>query len=242
LTSFGTDNEVETTGRRVQVLIVQEHPLLAAELSRVLTREADFAVVGVSGTGADALEATREHQPDVVLMDYRLPDMAGPSAASLILAAQPAAIVFHSADDSEDALLDAVDAGALAYLTKQATPEQIVDAVRRAAHGDLLIPADLFVRAIARRRNVASAKRERDAVRREFTPREIEVLQLLAMGLSTNHMSARIGIAPHTIEWHVRHVIEKLEVHSKLQAIIAAAHYGLIELGGPQAGGAGSEW
>lgn len=236
---FETHNEVETTGPQVQVLIVQDHPLLAAELSRVLTMEVDFTVVGISSTGADALNATREYQPDVVLMDYRLPDMGGPSAAGLILAAQPAAIVFHSADDSEDALLDAVDAGALAYLTKQATPEQIVDAVRRAAHGDLLIPADLFVRAIARRRNVASAKREREAVRREFTPREIEVLQLLAMGLSTNQMSARIGIAPHTIEWHVRHVIEKLEVHSKLQALIAAAHYGLIELGGAQGDSSG---
>jgi DNA-binding NarL/FixJ family response regulator len=234
LARFENDNDIETTGRPVQVLIVQDHPLLAAELSRVLTREVDFAVVGVSSTGADALQATREHQLDVVLMDYRLPDMGGPSAASLILAAQPAAIVFHSADDSEDALLDAVDAGALAYLTKQATPEQIVDAVRRAAHGDLLIPVDLFVRAIARKRDVASAKRERDAVRLEFTPREIEVLQLLGTGLTTNQMSARIGIAPHTIEWHVRHVIEKLGVHSKLQAIIAAARYGLIEIPGPQ--------
>ena len=223
----------------MQVLIVQDHALLAAELSRVLAKEADFVVVGVSSTGADALKATREQQPDVVLMDYRLPDMSGPSAATVILAEQPAAIVFHSADDSEDALLDAVDAGALAYLTKQATPEQIVDAVRRAAHGDLLIPADLFVRAIARKRNVASAKREREAVRLEFTPREIEVLQLLATGLSTNHMAARIGIAPHTIEWHVRNVIEKLAVHSKLQALIAAAHYGLIELRGPQSDSSG---
>jgi two-component system nitrate/nitrite response regulator NarL len=233
LARFETDNQIERTGPPVRVLIVQDHPLLAAELTRVLTREVDFAVVGVSSTGAEALEAAREHQPEVVLMDYRLPDMAGPAAAILILAQQPAAIVFHSADDSEDALLDAVDAGALAYLTKQATPEQIVDAVRRAAHGDLLIPVDLFVRAIARKRNVAAAKRERDAVRLEFTPREIEVLQLLAMGLSTNEMSLRIGIAPHTIEWHVRHVIEKLEVHSKLQALIAAAHYGLIELREP---------
>ena len=236
---FETDSTAEATGSPVQVLIVQDHALLAAELSRVLAKEADFVVVGVSSTGADALKATREHQPDVVLMDYRLPDMSGPSAATVILAEQPAAIVFHSADDSEDALLDAVDAGALAYLTKQATPEQIVDAVRRAAHGDLLIPADLFVRAIARKRNVASAKREREAVRLEFTPREIEVLQLLATGLSTNHMAARIGIAPHTIEWHVRNVIEKLAVHSKLQALIAAAHYGLIELRGPQSDSSG---
>jgi two-component system nitrate/nitrite response regulator NarL len=239
LARFENDHAAERPGRPVRVLIVQDHPLLAAELSRVLMREIDFAVVGISTTGVDALRATREHWPDVVLMDYRLPDMSGPSAASLILAEQPAGIVFHSADDSEDALLDAVDAGALAYLTKHATPEQIVDAVRRAAHGDLLIPAALFVRAIARKRSATSAQRERDAVRQEFTPREIEVLQLFAAGLSTAEMSARIGIAPHTIEWHVRHVIEKLGVHSKLQALVAAAHYGLIDLQGPQTDSSG---
>ena len=76
-------------------------------------------------------------------------------------------------------------------------------------------------------------------MRREFTPREIEVLQLLAMGLSTNQMSAQIGIAPHTIEWHVRHVIEKLGVHSKLQALIAAADFGLVDLRAPQADSSG---
>jgi two-component system, NarL family, nitrate/nitrite response regulator NarL len=225
------DDVIETARGRVRVLIVQNHPMLASEIARVLNREADLAVVDVSRTGAAALEATIHHQPDVVLMDYRLPDISGPSAAAMILAAHPAAaIVFHSADDSEEALLDAVDAGATAYLTKDASEEQIVEAVRRAGKGDLLIPVDLFVRAIARQRDVATAGRERESLLAEFTPRELEVLQLLAMGLDTNHMAHSLGIAPHTIEWHVRHVIEKLGVHSKLQAVIAAARLGLIEV------------
>jgi DNA-binding NarL/FixJ family response regulator len=217
----------------VRVLIVHDHAVLASEIARILTGESDLAVVGISATGEDGLKSTVQYQPDVVLMDYRLPDITGPSAAKVILAAQPApAIVFHSVDDSETALLDAVEAGATAYLTSHSSAEQIVEAVRRAARGDLLFPVELLVKALARQRQGAAARRAQDEVLAEFTPRELEVLQLLATGLDTTDMARRLGIAPHTVEWHVRHLIEKLHVHSKLQTVIAAARLGLIELTG----------
>ena len=217
--------------RRVQVLIVQDHPLLASAISRVLEAQPDLAVSGVSSSGADAVQAAADNRPDVVLMDFRLPDVTGPTAARMIKSAHAeAAIVFHSADESETALLDAIDAGATAYLTKDATADQIIEAVRRASAGEVLIPAELFARAIARQRGVVTRKRERDQLLAEFTPRELDILHLLAEGLDTTAMSQRLAIAPHTVEWHVRHVIEKLQVHSKLQAVIAAAHKGLIEL------------
>jgi two-component system nitrate/nitrite response regulator NarL len=222
---------MESSGRRVSVLIVQDHPLLASAISRVLEAQPDLAVSGVSSSGADAVQAATNHRPDVVLMDFRLPDVTGPAAARMIKSAHAeAAIVFHSADESETALLDAIDAGATAYLTKDATADQIIEAVRRASTGEVLIPAELFARAIARQRGVVTRKRERDQLLAEFTPRELDILHLLAEGLDTTAMSQRLAIAPHTVEWHVRHVIEKLQVHSKLQAVIAAAHKGLIEL------------
>ena len=221
----------EPAPTRVRVLIVQDHPPLASAIARVLAAEPDLAVAGISGTGADALKAAARDKPDVVLMDFRLPDVSGPAAATSLQGAYPdAAIVFHSADDSEAALLDAVDAGATAYLTKDATAQQIVEAVRRASRGEVLIPVELFARAIARQRNVLTRKREREKLLAEFTPRELDILHLLAEGLDTMAMSERLRIAPHTVEWHVRHVIEKLQVHSKLQAVIAAARKGLIEL------------
>jgi two-component system nitrate/nitrite response regulator NarL len=221
----------EAAPRRIRVLIVQDHPLLASAIAKVLESHADLAVAGVASTGADALRATIQDRPDVVLMDYRLPDLSGPAAARMILNAYPpTAIVFHSADESEVALLDAVDAGAIAYLTKDATADQIVEAVSRAAQGEVLIPVALFAKAIARQRTVITEKRDREKLLAEFTPRELEILHLLADGLDTAAMAQRLGIAPHTIEWHVRHVIEKLQVHSKLQAVIAAARKGLIEL------------
>jgi two-component system, NarL family, response regulator DevR len=221
----------EPQARRVHVLIVQDHPLLASALAKVLEGQPDFAVSGVSGSGAEALRAATLNRPDVVLMDFRLPDVTGPEAARMIQTeCADAAIVFHSADESETALLDAVDAGATAYLTKDATADQIIEAVRRASKGEVLIPVELFARAIARQRGVATRKREREQLLAEFTPRELDILHLLAEGLDTNGMSQSLGIAPHTVEWHVRHVIEKLQVHSKLQAVIAAARKGLIEL------------
>ena len=215
----------------MRVLIVQDHPLLASAIVRVLEGQPDIAVSGVSATGAEALLAASKDPPDVVLMDMRLPDVTGPAAVRMIQnKVADAAIVFHSADESETALLDAIDAGATAYLTKNATAGQIVEAVRRASKGEVLIPVELFARAVRRQQAVVTRKQEREHLLAEFTPRELDILHLLAEGLDTVAMSERLAIAPHTVEWHVRHVIEKLQVHSKLQAVIAAAHKGLIEL------------
>lgn len=215
----------------VNVLVVQDHPLLASAMARVLETQDDLTVCGIAHAGHEAAALAAAGQPSVVLMDFRLPDLSGPAAASLLRAAAPAtAIVFHSADESEEALLDAIDAGATAYLTKSATAEQIVEAVRRAAAGEVLIPVALFARAIARQRKVTTDRHAREKLFAEFTPRELEVLRLLAEGHTTGTMAELMGIAPHTVEWHVRHVIEKLQVHSKLQAVIAAARLGLIEL------------
>ena len=217
--------------REVRVLIVQDHPLLASALARVLESQPDLAVSGISASGAAALESAARDRPDVVLLDFRLPDVTGPEAARMIQSKHAqTAIVFHSADESEAALLDAVDAGATAYLTKAATAAQIVEAVRRASRGEVLIPVELFARAIRRQRDAVNLQRERDKRRAEFTSRELDVLHLLSEGLDTGEMSQRLCIASHTVEWHVRHVIEKLGVHSKLQAVIKAARHGLIDL------------
>jgi DNA-binding NarL/FixJ family response regulator len=215
----------------LRVLIVQDHPLLASALATILGDQAGIEVRGIARTGAEAAQMAAQEQATVVLMDFRLPDMSGPAAAGLIQASRPGvAIVFHSAEDSETALLDAIDVGATAYLMKAATADQILEAVRKAATGEVLIPSALFAKAIARQQKHALANHDRDKLVAEFTPRELDVLRLLAVGLDTIDMSARLGIASHTIEWHVRHIIEKLGAHSKLQAVIAAARRGLIEL------------
>jgi two-component system, NarL family, nitrate/nitrite response regulator NarL len=206
--------------------------LLAAAIAGIIEGEADLSVCGIARTGADAAVVASREKAAVVLMDFNLPDMSGPVAAEMILVGAPeAAIVFHSADDSESALLDAIDAGATAYLTKSATADQIVEAVRRASTGEVLIPVSLFAKAIARQRTGLAQQQDRDRLFAQFTARELDVLNLMAEGLHTVAMSQRLGIAVHTTEWHVSHVMEKLEVHSRLQAVIAGARLGLIDLG-----------
>jgi len=215
----------------VRVLVVQDHPLLASAIARVLDSEEDLSVIGIARRGDEAAILAAKGNPSVVVMDFMLPDLSGPVAAAKIRSAVPAAaIVFHSAEDSEDALLDAIDAGAIAYLTKAATADQIIEAVRRASIGEVLIPVGLFAKAIARQRKAVTHKQARDKLLGEFTPRELDVLRLLAEGNDTATLARNLGIAPHTVEWHVSHLIEKLRVHSKLQAVIAAARAGLIEL------------
>ena len=205
--------------------------MLASAIVEILEAEPSLRVFAVARSGADAVRLATQEAVGVVLMEYRLPDMTGAAAAGEIRAARPETpIVFHSADDSETAQLDAIDAGASAYLTGSATPSEIVEAVRRAVEGEVLIPVALFAQAIARQRRLAIQQGEREKLMAEFTPRELEILRVLAQGFDTPTIACRLGIAPHTVEWHLRHVIEKLQVHSKLQALVAAVRLGLIDL------------
>jgi DNA-binding NarL/FixJ family response regulator len=126
--------------------------------------------------------------------------------------------------------IDAIDAGACAYLAASATGDEVLEAVRRADRGEVLMPAAPFVRAIARRQKVEAEELHRDKLLRQFTPRELDVLRLLAQGYDTTAMATGLGIAPHTVEWHVGHLVEKFQVHSKLQALIAAVRLGVVEL------------
>jgi DNA-binding NarL/FixJ family response regulator len=225
--STGAGSEAEST----RVLIVQDHLMLASALAEVIEGASDLTVSGIARTGGEAAAVVGREKVDVALIDFQLPDVTGPAAAIMIRTITPdTKIVFQSAEESETDLLDAIDAGASAYLTKSTPPDQIVEAVRRAAHGEVLIPVELFAKAIARQRRVVAEADERDAQLAAFTPRELDVLHLLARGIDTATIATQLGIAPHTVEWHVRHLIEKLEVHSKLQAVVEAARRGLIEL------------
>ena len=218
----------------LRVLLVESHPLLATALARIVGGQSDLALCGTARTGAEAVADASRCKADVVVIDFELSDMSGPAAAGLIRDHVPSAtIVFHNAEESEAALLDAIDAGAIAFLTRSATADQLLEAIRRASLGEVLIPVRLFAKALARQRTEQTHEQERKRRTSMFTPRELEVLKLMGDGFDTIEMSKRLGVAGHTIEWHVRHVIEKLEVHSKLQAVIAAVRLGLIQVNKP---------
>jgi DNA-binding NarL/FixJ family response regulator len=212
----------------IRVLLVDDHQLLTDALSRVLEREPDIQVVGVAPTVSDVREAPRTGV-DVVLMDYRLPDGTGSEATRIVKARWPSAkVVMLTAIADDETVLESIQAGADGYLTKDRAVADVVDAVRAAHAGEILLPRSVIVD-IARR-VVAARDRQQDRVLVEpLTPRELEVLRALTEGLASPEICERLGITPNTLRTHVQNIMGKLHVHSKLEAVAFALRHRLVE-------------
>lgn len=212
----------------IRVLLVDDHQLLTDALSRILEREPDIQVVGVALTVSDVREAPRTGV-DVVLMDYRLPDGTGSEATRIVKARWPSAkVVMLTAIADDETVLESIQAGADGYLTKDRAVAEVVDAVRSAHAGEILLPRSVIVD-IARR-VVAARDRQQDRVLVEpLTPRELEVLRALTEGLTSPGICERLGITPNTLRTHVQNIMGKLHVHSKLEAVAFALRHRLVE-------------
>lgn len=220
-----TDTQAITT-----VLIVEDHPMVAQALSHLLGDAPDLLVEDTVANGADALRLAAERKPDVVIMDYHLPGGSGAQAAAAIRAASPdTSILFFSADDSDVALFEAVEAGASGYLHKGSYPDLVLEAVRRVATGEMLIPAADLSRLISAKRAAARSAAEREQAAAQFTERERELLLLMRDGLDNAAVAQRMFIELTTVRWHIRNILEKLGAHTKLEAVARAAELGLIE-------------
>jgi DNA-binding NarL/FixJ family response regulator len=211
---------IETT----RVLIVEDHQIVADGLAMLLSDDPSLTVVGVATSGADAVELARRHLPDVVIMDYRLPDQTGAEASTAIKQALPdTAVLFLSADETDDAMFAAVKSGAIGYLNKTEAGTKVVDSVHRAAAGEMLLPAWQLAKLITEREPEDSSPRDSD-----LTPRQADVLHLMAEGLGTKAIADRLSLKPSTAAWHVQTVLEKLDAHSRLEAVAHANQRGLL--------------
>lgn len=214
--------------KAIRVLLVDDHRALVEPLAKLLAQEPDFRVIGTAGTVAEARQMLRE-RVDVILMDYALPDGTGAEATRAVKARWPSAhVVMLTAKDDDETVLDSIQAGADGFLSKTASIDEVIAAVRAADAGDTLLPPSVIAK-IAQR--VAFA-RERGAERRHvepLTPRELEILRALSEGLSTREICDRMFIAPNTLRTHVQNITGKLHVHSKLEAVAFALRYGLVE-------------
>lgn len=214
----------------VSVMIVEDHLVQAEALQLVLERHDGLHVVGSAGTVADAVRVARADPPDVILMDYHLPDGTGSQAAAQIRQERPSvAVVMLTADTSEDVLLMAVEAGASGLILKSQAATQVVDAVFRAAEGEMLIPAATLAGLIARQRERAQQESERASLLGTLTQRERETLELMAQGLDNRAIADRLVVSLNTVRGYVQNVLEKLGVHSKLEAVARASEYGLLD-------------
>lgn len=223
----------KAVGGPIRVIVCDDHAVYRRGLALVLTPEDDIEIVGEAADGEEALALARRVDPDVVLLDVRMPGMGGIEAARRLALEVPAArVVMLTASDSEDDLYEAVKAGAVGYLLKEISIDEIAGAVRSVAQGQsLLAPAmagKLFAEFNALARRIEGGRVAPEGPR--LTAREIEVLRHIARGDSNRDIAVELFISENTVKNHVRNILDKLNVHSRTEAALWAVREKLVDL------------
>lgn len=210
--------------REIAVLIVDDHRVFAEGLLKTLEDEPDVRVVGIAGTVEEAVATARRLRPDVILMDYDLPDGNGAAAAVRIRSDHPAAkVVMLTSFTDEKILVAAIEAGCSGYVTKHKATEEVLSAVRAAHAGEALISPSMLARVLPR------LHRSYRGLGSDLTSREREILVMLADGVSTQAIAKALVISPHTVRNHTQSILVKLQAHSKLEAVATAVREGIID-------------
>lgn len=208
---------------RIRVVVCDDHHLVAQGLTMLLSAQPDIEVVGVAGTVAEVRELTMSRRPQVVLMDYGLPDGNGVAATAAIKSSQPdVKVVMLTSFVDEGVLVAAIEAGCSGYVTKHKGAEELATAVRLAADGEALVSPDMLARLLPRLR------RSHHGLGWDLTQREREVLEQLAEGNSKEAIARHLVLSPNTVRNHIQNILTKLGAHSRLEAVVTAAREGLI--------------
>jgi DNA-binding NarL/FixJ family response regulator len=217
----------------IRVLLVDDEHMVREGFRLILETQSDIRVVGEAEDGASAIEAALRLIPDVVLMDIRMRGMDGLEAARTILSrmAQPPRVVMLTTFDYDEYVYDALKAGASAFLLKDSPPEQLAGAVRIVARGDALLHPAITRRLIAdfARRPTPRGGQPREL--QELTGRELEVMRQVARGLTNGEIAAKLHLGAATVKSHVAHILAKLGLRDRTQAVVMAYETGLVEPG-----------
>jgi DNA-binding NarL/FixJ family response regulator len=222
----------------VRVLLVDDDDLMRAGLRSVLSSDDTIDVVGEAGDGRDAVECVRKLGPDVVLMDVRMPNLDGIAATREVLAARPEAkVVILTTFEEDDYIFGALRAGASGFLLKRTSPEDLIGGLHTVAAGDSLLSPSVTRRVVERMAGQPAPASDVAASARlqELTPREREVLELVARGLSNSEIAAAFVIEESTVKTHVKRILMKLRLRDRVQAVIFAYESGVTQ---PGSGGA----
>jgi DNA-binding NarL/FixJ family response regulator len=212
----------------VRVLIVDDDELMRAGLRGVLGSDPEIEIVGEAADGRDAVYRAGKLRPDVALMDVRMPDIDGISATRQLLDALPETrVMILTTFEDDDYIFGALNAGASGFLLKRTRPEDLIAAIHTIAAGDSLLSPSVTSRVIERTARRPAPDAAKDARLAELTPREREVLDLLAQGLSNAEIAAALVIEESTVKTHVKRVLVKLGVRDRVQAVIFAYESGL---------------
>lgn len=217
----------------ISVLIADDQALVRAGFRMILDAEADIVVVGEAQNGEEAVRQVRRSRPDVVLMDIRMPVMDGIDATRRVLddAAATTRVLVLTTFDEDDYIRDALAAGASGFLLKDTPPEQLVDAIRVIAAGEALLSPSVTRRVIAEFARRPARAPTRPTALDDLTARELEVLQLVAKGLSNAEIAAHLVLSETTVKTHVAHVLGKLQLRDRVQAVVLAYEAGVVQPG-----------
>src|SRR2546428_1226796 len=224
----------EGGGEGVRVMIVDDQALVRAGFRMILEAESDIEVVGEAADGNEAVAECQQSKPDVVLMDVRMPEMDGIEATRRLLAQDEAEtkVVMLTTFDMDEYVYDALRAGASGFLLKDVPPEQLVEGIRAVASGDALLAPSVTRRVLEEFvRRPPSSVRALPAKLENLTARELEVLKLLARGLSNAEIAKELFVSETTVKTHAAHVLMKLDLRDRVQAVALAYESGLIQPG-----------
>ena len=222
---------------RVRILIVDDHALFRVGIRNILEREPDLEIVGEADDGRSALDTAFATNPDVILMDLSLPAPGGIETTQRVKRELPsAAIVVLSTEEDEDALFESIKAGAAAFILKDVAPEDLVMIIRRVVAGEYLINDKVFSRpAVASRvlkefRELAVYGQEAAPIFAPLSPREVEILDNIAQGMTNKQVAYALSISEQTVKNHMSSILRKLSVNDRTQAVVYAMRQGWIRM------------
>jgi DNA-binding NarL/FixJ family response regulator len=212
----------------VNILIVDDHTLFRTGIRKMLEAEPDMHVVGEAATGREALEQARQLMPDVILMDVKMPDMDGIEATRRLCREMPhVGVIFCTMFEDDEFVFAGLQAGGRGYILKDADPETMLRAIRAVAHGESLLGSTIAQKVM---RQFSALPDKQTALVDDLTPRELEVLTLIAEGLPNKEIAQELTISEKTVKNHINNIFSKLHVYDRSQAMLYAIRQGLVKV------------